>query len=260
MANHNNSGPGQRYSDDDRSSWRPNDDENRSERDRDRYRDREFTTERHGQGQSGYGAGRLGDDFSQGSGSAARGHGYERETGYRGSRVATGGGLHEEQRHDDPRSELGRGRSGFYDSGRGGSGSYRYEPPRGPGERMADDRGSGVYRGMGGHRGKGPQNWQRSDERIRESVNEALTDHDHIDASHIEVMVVNGEVTLSGAVDDRAMKRLAEDCVEQVTGVKEVQNLIRIQRNDGRATGPEGNGRIASTGGPTMIHDRTPRA
>src|SRR5438045_2276073 len=51
---------------------------------------------------------------------------------------------------------------------------------------------STVYRGMGGHRGKGPQNWKRPDERIHETVNEVLTDHDHIDATHIEVTVVDG--------------------------------------------------------------------
>ena len=159
MANHNNSGPGQRSPDEDRASWTPNDTENRSdERDR------------------------------------ARG-----------------------------------------------------------------DRSTGVYRGMGGHRGKGPQNWQRSDERILESVNEALTDHDHIDATHIEVTVAAGEVTLSGTVEDRATKRLAEDCVEQILGVKEVQNHIRLQRNVGRGTSPEGNSRIASTA-PPAISDRKPRA
>ena len=225
MANHNNSGVGQRSADEDRTSWRPNDDENHShEPDRDRERERDpRSTERYGQGQSGYSAGRHGDDFSQGD--------QNRNPSYPGS-------------DDRPASRPGMG---LDDRPTGYRGSR-------------DERGTGVYRGMGGHRGKGPQNWQRSDERIHESVNEALTDHDHIDATHIEVTVVNGDVTLSGTVEDRGMKRLAEDCVEQVLGVREVQNHLRLQRNDGRGTSPEGNGRIASTAPPMMSRDRKPRA
>jgi osmotically-inducible protein OsmY len=286
MANHNYSGSGKR-TDDDRTTWRPDDDENHSER------DRNLATERHGQGQSGYSAGRRGDDFSQryqnrnpsyaagsfdgrpetrpgmglddrftgrgdGDGSersdyhadrSGRGPAQERNTGYRSTR---------DERHEQ-RFDAGRSRAGYYgdEGGQSASASYRYDAPRTHG--AADDRSTGVYRGMGGHRGKGPQNWQRSDERIREAVNEALTDHDHIDATHIEVTVSDGEVTLAGTVEDRAMKRLAEDCVEQIQGVREVQNHIRIHRHDGRSTSPEGNGRIASIP-PMLTGDHKPRA
>jgi hypothetical protein len=77
--------------------------------------------------------------------------------------------------------------------------------------------------------GRGPRNWRRSDERIREDINERLTDHPDIDASEIEVQVKNGEVTLAGTLNDRHSKRLAEDVAERVSGVKEVHNQIRIQ-------------------------------
>jgi osmotically-inducible protein OsmY len=80
----------------------------------------------------------------------------------------------------------------------------------------------------GPHHGKGPVGFQRSDERIKETACEALTDHGDIDASHIEVSVKAGEVTLSGTVEDRRTKRLAEDCVEAVPGVKDVHNQLRI--------------------------------
>mgnify|MGYP001012163379 FL=1 len=77
--------------------------------------------------------------------------------------------------------------------------------------------------------GKGPKGFKRSDDRIREEVSEALF-HDHaVDASEIEVAVHDGEVTLTGTVSERRMKRLAEDCVEKVTGVTDVKNEIRIQ-------------------------------
>ncbi len=80
------------------------------------------------------------------------------------------------------------------------------------------------------YRGRGPKNYQRSDERIREEVCERLAvDHD-IDASEIEVSVSSGVVTLGGSVQDRQMKRLAEDVSELVLGVRDVQNNLRVAR------------------------------
>lgn len=79
-----------------------------------------------------------------------------------------------------------------------------------------------------GHRGRGPKNYTRSDDRIREDVNDRLSDDPHIDASDIEVMVSNGEVTLNGTVNERFAKRHAEDIAESVSGVKHVQNNLRI--------------------------------
>ena len=80
-------------------------------------------------------------------------------------------------------------------------------------------------------RGRGPKGYRRSDERIREDVNDRLTDHAYLDASDIEVSVKEGEVTLSGKVCDRTDKRLAEDVAESVTGVKNVQNNLRTDKN-----------------------------
>ena len=59
--------------------------------------------------------------------------------------------------------------------------------------------------------GVGPRGYRRSDERIQEDVNELLTADPNIDASDIEVRVEAGVVTLTGVVEDRASKRLAED-------------------------------------------------
>ncbi len=77
------------------------------------------------------------------------------------------------------------------------------------------------------HRGRGPRSYVRSDERIREDVNDRLTEDVWIDASDIDVAVAKGEVTLAGTVDDRRTKRRAEDVAEDVTGVKHVQNNLR---------------------------------
>jgi osmotically-inducible protein OsmY len=82
----------------------------------------------------------------------------------------------------------------------------------------------------GRYRGRGPRNYRRSDERVRDDINDRLTEHDWLDASDIEVLVVAGEVTLTGTVESRYAKRLAEDIAESVSGVTNVQNNLRVTR------------------------------
>lgn len=79
--------------------------------------------------------------------------------------------------------------------------------------------------------GRGPKGYQRSDARIHEEVCDRLTYSD-VDAENVEVNVANGEVTLSGSVRERWDKRRAEDLVEDVAGVREVHNSIRVSRPD----------------------------
>jgi osmotically-inducible protein OsmY len=80
------------------------------------------------------------------------------------------------------------------------------------------------------YRGRGPKNYQRSDERIREDVCERLERDDRVDASDLEVTVEGGVVTMAGTVQDREMKRRAEDLAESCGGVRDVQNQIRVAR------------------------------
>jgi hypothetical protein len=87
--------------------------------------------------------------------------------------------------------------------------------------------GLGGFGEQGRYAGRGPKNWQRSDDRIKEDVNERLTEHPQIDATEIDIQVRNGEVTVSGSVEDRRIKRMVEDLVEGVSGVKEVHNQLR---------------------------------
>lgn len=82
------------------------------------------------------------------------------------------------------------------------------------------------------HRGRGPKGYLRSDSRINEDVHDRLTDHPRLDASDVSVTVQDGEVTLSGFVRRRGDKRIAEDCAESVTGVKNVQNNLRVKEQD----------------------------
>jgi len=90
-------------------------------------------------------------------------------------------------------------------------------------------------------RGRGPKGYRRSDDRIREDVNDRLTEHAYLDATDIDVSVKDCEVTLSGKVFDRTDKRLAEDVAESVPGVKNVQNNLRTDKSwdtDTTATKP----------------------
>jgi hypothetical protein len=117
---------------------------------------------------------------------------------------------------------FGRGRAWPDDAGGG--------PRRGWWEQGAIRGGQAGGDETGPHRGRGPKNYIRSDERIREDVNDRLTDSPYVDASEIEVMVSKGEVTLSGMVSNRWEKRNAEDLAEAVSGVSYVQNNLRVQQ------------------------------
>jgi hypothetical protein len=137
---------------------------------------------------------------------------------------------------------FGRG-SGMYSPG--GEFGGRYEPggvdPYGGGQRFGREPsggreggfGSGGEMGRGQFAGRGPKGYRRSDDRIKEDVCEQLTLHPDIDASEIEVKVQGGEVSLTGTVDSRRAKRLVEDLVEVASGVKDVNNQLRVKQRDG---------------------------
>ncbi len=80
--------------------------------------------------------------------------------------------------------------------------------------------------------GVGPKGYKRSDERILEEVCEALARHPEVNASDIEVRVTDGHVTLSGTVENRLMKRQAEDAIAEVYGVEDVRVELSIPRKN----------------------------
>ena len=84
----------------------------------------------------------------------------------------------------------------------------------------------------GSYAGRGPRGYQRSSERIREDVCDRLTDDPRVDASDIEVRVENGEVTLHGSVRTRDEKRFAEEVVERTSGVRDVNNHVKVKPAD----------------------------
>jgi hypothetical protein len=77
--------------------------------------------------------------------------------------------------------------------------------------------------------GRGPKGYRRSDERIREEVCDRLTTHPDIDASDLEVHVANGIVTLTGTVESRHEKRIAEYIADDAVGVDDVDNRLKVR-------------------------------
>jgi hypothetical protein len=185
-------------------------------------------------GSTGYGR-QMSDDSSSGYGTRS-GYGTGLEYGSGGGRPHERAGSSWETENRPGSSRTG---SGSYGSGSFGSGSTGY------GRQTTGNIGTSGFAGVGtggsltnssmgsqrqSYRGRGPKGFQRTDERIRELVSERLEEHDEIDASDIEVTVTSGVVTLSGTVDHRHTKRLAEDVAESVTGVNDVFNNIKVNR------------------------------
>jgi osmotically-inducible protein OsmY len=179
-------------------------------------------------GQSGSRGGFGGGSFGGGYEGQGIGRPYVGESIYGGSRGGYGG------------SSYGGSSYGSSGYGRGSSssgGSYgQQQGERGFWDRASDEVSSWLgdddarrRRERDEHRGRGPKGYTRSDERIREDVNDRLTDDGWLDASDIEVQVSSAEVTLTGHVNSREEKRRAEDIVEAVSGVKHVQNNLRVK-------------------------------
>ena len=155
---------------------------------------------------------------------------YSRTEGYReyGDRYGRGYSAPVEREREFDRGPAfqpyARGSQEFGSEGYGSARSY--ESATIPGREF---RSTETWRASGPFRGRGPKGYQRSDERIREDLCDRLTAHGLVDATDIEVTTRGGEVTLSGFVDSRDAKRAAEDCAEEIPGVREVHNQLRIR-------------------------------
>ena len=144
------------------------------------------------------------------------------------------------------------GPGSWHASSANGYGEWRaYGEKRGFFERAGDEVASwfgdedAARRRERDHRGRGPSDYTRSDERIREDVNDHLTNDWRVDASHITVRVSSSEVTLDGTVGSRQEKRRAEDIAEDVSGVTHVQNNLRV--GPGKRLGDTGSDSVAGS-------------
>jgi osmotically-inducible protein OsmY len=100
------------------------------------------------------------------------------------------------------------------------------------GDEEAERRRQMDARRPGNFRGLGPKGYTRTDDRIKEDVNDRLTDDYALDASDVDVQVDDGDIVLSGTVESRYEKRRAEDLAESVSGVGNVENRIRVKDYD----------------------------
>jgi hypothetical protein len=179
--------------------------------------------------------GPQGQGFGQGSSSYGR-QGYGGGGAYgQGPLVAGYGGF------GNPGYRRGEGswRQGRWSAGeiRGANEPYDpfYQPPARTQarwdrpERWDDERRTGAAGSYDrpATRARPPRGYVRSDERIREDICDAIV-MEAIDAGEVDVIVVTGEVTLSGNVDDKLDKRRLEDIAEQVSGVRTVNNQLRV--------------------------------
>jgi hypothetical protein len=245
--------------------------------------DRDFggrEREQWGRGERGYGGPQWGNESYTGGVSGPQGtwragrFDENIDRGYRGGYGGYGGGWGNEAYAG------GYGQQGYGQQGYGqGYGQQGFGGQQGYGQRFGGGYGQsygggygqpGGY-GMGGgrfggmdlgesrrmmRRGRPPKGYTRSDERIREDVNDMLSDHPWVDASEVEVRVQEGIVTLTGTVEDRDTKRTIEDLAHEARGVKDVQNQLRVQSQDELRTGREdGGGRTTA-----REREKTPRA
>lgn len=68
----------------------------------------------------------------------------------------------------------------------------------------------------------------KSDDKLRDEVSLALLQSPQLDASEVEVSVLDGVVTLSGTVTGRLMKKEAEACLDPIIGIVAVRNDIEL--------------------------------
>ncbi len=199
--------------------------------------------EGHGYGYQGNVAGQRQHRYDSGAGTygppGQRGHGSEGGQGVRNQGGMYGQGGYNDGMYGQGGMQNRYGSQGYQGYGQPQQGAQQ---TNGQGSQAIGAAQSGWNQQAAGvvqsHRGKGPSGYVRSDDRIKEIVCEVLTDHHEIDATHVEISVKNGEVTLSGTVEDRSQKRLVEDVIENLSCVKDVVNQLRI-----------GAARSASSGG-----------
>lgn len=190
----------------------------------DNRQDEQYSQRRQGGygNQSGYyGGGSYGNDYNSGYGRVGNTGGSFNDTGWDG-----------QSGNDDQR---GYNTGGYRENRNANSGSDRTSNRLSSWE---NNRNNDERRNAGEHRGKGPKGYQRSADRIREDICDRLSDDPFIDASDIDIKIEGSEVVLTGVVDSKDAKRRAEDLVESVSGVRNVENRIRVDKDRGANSNP----------------------
>ena len=134
-----------------------------------------------------------------------------------------------------------QGESGWRDSDQDftnyGDGAYDYQSP-GDAHRMTspkepylpgDSFSSEASRENATRSSKGDA---LSDEQVCEEARARIGRLEGMGESRVNVIVKNGEVTLTGTISHDAAKPLVEDAVANVRGVKGIHNQLRVSRGE----------------------------
>ena len=121
------------------------------------------------------------------------------------------------QRHSTGASSGARGKEGFGSPGENtwGGEQFRADRREEQGRRQTNS---------------GPRSRRKPDESLRQEIREILIADPELEATDIEVEVEGGAVTLRGVVADPDARLLAEELVESLSGVREVHNRLRVER------------------------------
>jgi BON domain len=92
----------------------------------------------------------------------------------------------------------------------------------------SEDHYSGYYWGNEPYDSSEIVDRRKSDDELKNKVNENLRKNDKIDASHIEVYVNNSAVTLKGGVKTYDERGLAGQAAWNTSGVAEVLNDLQV--------------------------------
>lgn len=79
--------------------------------------------------------------------------------------------------------------------------------------------------------------YSRSDDRLLEDIGECLSLDSLLDGAEIDILVEEGQVTLSGAVASKSESLRAQDLAAQIHGVKAVRNGLRVRGHGVGTTG-----------------------
>jgi CBS domain-containing protein len=74
-----------------------------------------------------------------------------------------------------------------------------------------------------------PRKRNNSDQDILEEASDLLFKNKKLDASDIKLNVQDGIIKIMGWVDSRENKKEAERCIELISGIKDIENLIHLR-------------------------------
>lgn len=91
-------------------------------------------------------------------------------------------------------------------------------------------RGSAVRTRGDDHRGRAPEGYRRSDQRLLEEISERVRDDPYVDGRSISLAVHEGIVRIDGEVEARWVKHHLEHIAARCFGVEDVDNRVAVRR------------------------------